>query len=119
MRAIIIDDENHGLDHLQAVLAIVEPELNVVGKFRQPVEAIPAILQEEPDLVIMDLEMPYITGLEMARLFSYSNAHFIIVSTHEIDELPFELDRTRTSILLKPFSSADLKNILKGLIIKH
>lgn len=119
MRAILIDDENHGLDHLQTVLARVFPKVDVVGKFKHSVEAIPAILQEEPDLVIMDLEMPYITGLEMARLFSYSNAHFIIASTHEVNDIPFELDLTRTSILLKPYSTKDLERSIEKLKIKN
>lgn len=119
MRAIIIDDEHNGLDGIQAALARVEPKVQVVGKFKHPMEAIPAILQEEPDLVIMDLEMPYISGIEMARLFSYSHAHFIIASTHEIDDLPFELDRKRMSFLLKPFSASDMKRYIDKLKIKN
>ncbi|TVR76701.1 MAG: response regulator [Saprospirales bacterium] len=112
MRVVIINNEHFGFDHLQSVLSKTNLGVEVIGEFKYSVEAIPTILQEEPDLVIMNLEMPYITGLEMARLFSFSSAKFLILSNSEIEEFPKELDRSRTSIILKPFSPSDLKKIL-------
>ncbi|HEY1128604.1 MAG TPA: LytTR family DNA-binding domain-containing protein [Roseateles sp.] len=65
--ALIADDEPHLVQYLKAQLAQAWPELEIVKTAANGVEAAAAIAELEPDLAFLDIQMPGMTGLEVAQ----------------------------------------------------
>ncbi|WP_457392743.1 LytR/AlgR family response regulator transcription factor [Roseateles sp. P5_E1] len=65
--ALIADDEPHLAQYLKAQLAQAWPELQIVRIAANGVEAAEAIADLEPDLAFLDIQMPGLTGLEVAQ----------------------------------------------------
>ncbi|HEX8611636.1 MAG TPA: LytTR family DNA-binding domain-containing protein [Telluria sp.] len=67
MRALIADDEPHLALYLQQQLALLWPELEIVPIAVNGVEAAQAIAALQPELAFLDIQMPGLTGLEVAQ----------------------------------------------------
>jgi len=65
--ALIADDEPHLAQYLKAQLAQAWPELQIVRIAANGVEAAEAIAELEPDVAFLDIQMPGLTGLEVAQ----------------------------------------------------
>lgn len=65
--ALIADDEPHLAQYLHAQLAQAWPELQVLKTAANGVEAAEAIATLEPDFAFLDIQMPGLTGLEVAQ----------------------------------------------------
>ncbi|HSQ73544.1 MAG TPA: response regulator, partial [Rubrivivax sp.] len=66
-RALIADDESHLARALQAELARLWPELQIVHVARNGIEAAERIAALQPELAFLDIQMPGLTGLEVAQ----------------------------------------------------
>jgi DNA-binding LytR/AlgR family response regulator len=67
VRALIADDEPHLAQYLKTQLAQLWPELQIVAVAKNGVEAAEAITDLAPDLAFLDIQMPGLTGLEVAQ----------------------------------------------------
>jgi sigma-B regulation protein RsbU (phosphoserine phosphatase) len=108
IRAVIVDDEAPARDRLRQMLA--NDTVSVVGEAGDGAEAIERIDELQPDLVFLDIQMPALTGLEVASrlhaprpriIFCTAYDHFAIEAfeLHAVDYLlkPVNRDRlTRT-----------------------
>ena len=65
--ALIADDEPHLAQYLKAQLAHVWPELQIVKVAAHGLEAAQAIAELQPDIAFLDIQMPGLTGLEVAQ----------------------------------------------------
>jgi DNA-binding LytR/AlgR family response regulator len=65
--ALIADDEPHLARALAAELAALWPELQIMRLARNGVEAAERIAAEQPDIAFLDIQMPGLTGLEVAQ----------------------------------------------------
>jgi DNA-binding LytR/AlgR family response regulator len=65
--ALIADDEAPLAQALQRQLATLWPELAIVAVARNGIEAAAAIAEHEPDVAFLDIQMPGLTGLEVAQ----------------------------------------------------
>lgn len=65
-RVFIVDDQPSALKGLKAILAFY-PEILVVGQAVNGQEAVWLIAQQQPDVVVMDLQMPVMDGVEATR----------------------------------------------------
>ncbi len=65
IRVVIAEDQGMVLGALAALLEI-EGDIAVIGRARNGREALAAVLAEKPDVFITDIEMPEMTGLEVA-----------------------------------------------------
>jgi len=65
-RALIADDEPHLSHYLRDELLKLWPELQVVAIARNGLEAAAAIAELQPDIAFLDIQMPGLTGLEVA-----------------------------------------------------
>ena len=68
MRIILIDDEPIALDLLKLMLSSYE-DVDVVGSYTKPLDALKGIKKIQPDVIFLDIEMGEINGLELAELF--------------------------------------------------
>ena len=65
-RALIADDEAHLAHYLRDQLAKLWPELEIVAIARNGLEAAAQIAELQPDIAFLDIQMPGLTGLEVA-----------------------------------------------------
>src|SRR5690348_16911596 len=101
IRALIIDDEPLArsivLEYLQG-----HPEIEVVQECNDGFEGVKAILQYQPELIFLDIQMPKITGFEMLELVEQKPA---VIFTTAFDEYAIKAFETHAvDYLLKPFS---------------
>jgi two-component system response regulator LytT len=116
IQCIAVDDEPLALG---LVCAFIEktPFLKLVGRFSSAVEALQAIHQLEIDLIFLDIQMPDLTGIELARVIESSGTQGPrIIFTTAFNQ--FALDGFRVDALdylLKPFNYEEfLKAASKG-----
>lgn len=95
IRLIIADDHAVVRKGLAAVLGD-EPDLQVVGLAGSGREALALIAQEQPHLVLLDISMPDLTGLEATQLISaqYPRVKVLILTMHEEEAFFFEALRS-------------------------
>jgi CheY-like chemotaxis protein len=62
---IIIADDNHAL--LRQMVSLLSDEFDVVATAADGRIALEKILQYRPDVVVLDLEMPFLNGMEVTR----------------------------------------------------
>src|SRR3954453_16280334 len=84
---VIVDDHPVVRDGLQAILSTV-PELSVVGEAGSGTEAMARIREFQPDIVLMDLVLPDMSGSDVIRHFPTSGAEcaFIVLTPVAGDE---------------------------------
>ena len=108
IRSIIIDDENHCTRALLADLQLHCQGVEVLDVCHSGKEGIISIRKFEPDLVFLDVEMPWMNGFEMLELLG--DIRFSIIFTTAHDEFAAKAFRiSAVDYLLKPIDSNDLK----------
>jgi len=105
LQCIAVDDEPLALG---LVCAFIDktPFLNLVGRYSSAVEALEAVQNKNIDLIFLDIQMPDLTGIELARIIEKSgNQGPRIIFTTAFNQ--FALDGFRVDALdylLKPFN---------------
>jgi two-component system, LytTR family, response regulator len=109
MRAFLVDDEALALKRLQRMLAATK-RVQVAGTSTDPVEAVPAILDAQPDILFLDIEMPGMTGFEM---LTHLQPQPWVVFTTAYDRYALEAFGVNSvDYLLKPIEAAQLDRAL-------
>jgi DNA-binding LytR/AlgR family response regulator len=103
IRALIADDEPHLLAYLEEQLALAWPELHILGRAANGIEALRLIDELAPDVVFLDIQMPGLNGLQLAsRLRSGGAApQVVFITAHEQYALQ-AFDSEAFDYLLKP-----------------
>lgn len=107
-RTVIVDDEQNSVTALEKLLEIYCPELEVIHTFNDPRLALKYILKENPDIVFLDIQMPFITGIEMVKCLPVETCHIIFTTAFD----QYAIDAIKLSALdylLKPIDIFDLK----------
>ncbi len=104
--AIIADDEPRLAEYLRARLAALWPELVVAGIAANGPQAQALLAAEAPDIAFLDIRMPGLTGLEVART---AGTHVHLVFVTAFDEYAVDaFERAAVDYLLKPVSDERL-----------
>lgn len=115
MRVILIDDEPLALEHMEKLLKAVDG-VKVVGKYCNPLEGLKVIKQERPDVVFLDIEMPTMSGIELAENIQSvdSDIHIVFVTAYdEYAVKAFELNAV--DYVMKPVQKKRLNETIKRL----
>jgi two-component system LytT family response regulator len=108
IRSIVIDDEQHCVRSLLSDLQQHCPSVEVVEACSSAKEGMMAIKKLNPDLVFLDVEMPWMNGFEMLEVLGEINFSIIFTTAHDA----FAAKAFRISAvdyLLKPIDAGDLK----------
>ncbi len=115
IRVVIAEDQAMVLGALAALLE-TEGDIEVVGQARNGKEALQLALSQKPDIVLADIEMPEMTGLEMAAELKREHAQVravILTTFARAGYLRRALDAGASGYLLKDSPAAALANALR------
>ena len=99
LSCIIVDDEPLAVSLLESFVKRT-PELTLLGSFTDSVEASRAIREKKPDLLFLDIQMPDLNGMELARIVPDTTR---IIFTTAFKEYAFEsYEVNALDYLLKP-----------------
>jgi two-component system LytT family response regulator len=108
IKAIVIDDERLCINALITDLEKNCPVIEVIDACNSAKEGIMSIRKNTPDLVFLDVEMPWMNGFEMLEVLGEINFSIIFTTAH--DEFAAKAFRiSAVDFLLKPIDANDLK----------
>jgi two-component system LytT family response regulator len=81
-KTILVDDNEVSIKVLEYMIKKFTPELEILGTYTSPAEALVAIRDEEPELIFMDIEMPEMDGFKLKELIDQSDVRVVYVSGH-------------------------------------
>jgi two-component system LytT family response regulator len=112
LKAILIDDEPNCLKVLEWELQNSCPNVEVLGLFSSGKEGLKALQQHQPDVVFLDVDMPYMNGFEMLELVP--DIDFEVVFTTAHDEYAVKAFKINAiDYLLKPIDEDELQAAIK------
>ncbi len=115
LNVVIIDDEKPAVDVLKLLLEGTG-EVRIIDSFTSAVQALPKICMLKPDVVFLDIEMPEMTGLELAEKIIEENNDIEIVFVTAYDKYALEAFRVNAiDYILKPLSSEDISKVITRL----
>jgi DNA-binding NarL/FixJ family response regulator len=110
IRVVVVDDQALVRGGFRMILDARE-DMEVVGEAADGAEAVALVAQSEPDVVLMDVRMPEMDGIEATERIARSGspARIIILTTHDLDEYVLAALRAGASgFLLKDVRPAEL-----------
>ena len=114
IRVLLADDEALVRAGLRMILES-EADLEVAGEVEDGEQAVAAARRLSPDLVLMDIQMPVVDGLEATRRIAEdASTKVVILTTFERDEYVFEALRAGASgFLLKNIPADEIVNAVR------
>jgi len=109
LQAVLVDDEQIARDELAYLLGRID-DVEVIGQASNGLEALSTITRLQPDVVFLDVQMPGLTGFEVARrmLDATSRSHIIFVTAYDQHAIE-AFDVNAVDYLLKPVDHTRLE----------
>jgi two-component system response regulator LytT len=116
LRIVFADDELPAREKLAHQLSLLT-NIEVVGVATTGKEAITIINEQKPDLVLLDIQMPEINGMELLSLLDHKPQ---VIFTTAYDQYAIQaFENSSTDYLLKPFPAARLKTAIDKARVNH
>ncbi|MEA3326919.1 MAG: response regulator transcription factor [Chloroflexota bacterium] len=115
IKVLICDDQLMVREGLKTILNNVDAGIEVVGLAYDGAHAIELIPQNSPDVVLMDLKMPGMNGIQAIRYIqeNFRHVHVLVLTTYDADEWVFDAIRAGADgYLLK---DADQDTLIKAI----
>lgn len=118
IKAVIIDDEHYACQALMTLLKKYCPEVEVAAICNNAKEAVTLVRDLQPQLLFLDIEMPYLNGFEVLEMLAPVN--FDCIFTTSYDQYAIKAIRfSALDYLLKPVDPAELKAAVDKLLAKQ
>lgn len=120
-KVLIVDDEPIAIDSVEYIIKASFTNIDVAGKARSGREAIEKAQAVSPDIVIMDINMPGINGLEAMRKIREINKDVRLIVASAFDYFDYAVEAVALSVdeyLLKPVRRERLVEALQKVIKK-
>jgi len=122
-RILIVDDQQLFAENLKTVLEFRAKDFNVVGLVGNGREAVDFVRVEQPEIILMDIRMPVMDGVEATRIIhgEFPDIRILVLTTFDDDEFVIEaLKYGAMGYILKdvPFGklAASLRAALSGAV---
>ncbi|GAA2811193.1 response regulator [Kribbella solani] len=117
IRVLLADDQALVRTGFRMILDNAD-DMTVVGEAADGEQAVAAVLEHRPDVVLMDVRMPDVDGVEATRRICKSadagQTHVLILTTFDLDEYVYAALRAGASgFLLKDTLAADLLSAIR------
>lgn len=110
---LVVDDDNF---MLQFVRALIDKEKYEVTICKEPLKAIQIVEEGNTDLVISDIEMPTLTGIELIDMIKNINAEMPVIFISSLDKPDLEEKLIKAGgfgFVRKPVGPLDLENMIQ------
>ena len=117
VRVFLVEDEMLIREGIKNSIRWEKEGYEFAGEASDGELALPMVLKEKPDILITDIRMPFMTGLELSRLVKQElpGTKIVIISGYDDFEYAKEAIKVGvTEYLLKPISSAKLLETLQS-----
>ncbi len=118
LNILLVDDESLTLEYLSTCIPQLDSGWSVIGQCHDGIEALQWLSLHSADLIITDIKMPEMTGIDLCRQIHLQNPKQKIVILSGYDEFKFAQQAIRYGVkhyLLKPIDLAELEQILKSI----
>lgn len=113
LRAILVDDEKLALEELSYLLGQYE-DVEVIGCYTNPVEALGQIILKKPDITFLDIEMPVMSGLNLAKEVAGLAGHCNIVFVTSFDSYALDaFEVNAVDYIVKPVMEDRLEKTIQ------
>jgi len=114
IRCVLIDDESNSLEMMEWLLKTYCPQVTIEAMCNAADKGIEAINKYRPDVVFLDIEMPYMNGFDMLEQFD--KLFFDVVFCTAYDQFALKAFKySALNYLLKPVDPDDLKETIRRL----
>lgn len=120
-RILLVDDQPLLLQGFAMILS-VEPDLEVVGQATDGAAAVEAVASLRPDVVLMDVQMPGLDGIEATRriVAEHAQVRVVVLTTFDRDDYLFDaLAAGASGFLLKNADPDDLVDAIRTVAGGH
>ena len=111
-KLIIVDDEFDIRERLSQSIEKMDCGFEIIGKYENGLDALEGVNQLEPDLVLTDIRMPFMTGIELISKIRETKPLtkvIIITGFDEFDYAKRAIDLGVIGFLTKPVTYSDLE----------
>ena len=115
-KLIIVDDEFDVRSRISQSIERIDSGFEIVGMFENGLDAFDGVVNLNPDLVITDIRMPFMTGIELIKKIRETKPLtkvIIITGFDEFDYAKQAIDLGVIGFLTKPVTTDDLSSIVK------
>ncbi len=117
MKALILDDELYCAEALFHLLARYCPHVQPVSMYTDPQDALSVFKTYAPDILFLDVEMPFMTGFDFLKAVGPTTASVIFTTAHDIYAVQaFKVNAV--DYLLKPIDKTDLMSAVHKVAMK-
>ncbi len=116
---IVLADDHQVVRHGLRVLLESEPSFRIVGEASDGLEAIDLVERQQPDIVVLDLMMPGLNGLEVARQSSHRSPRTNVVILSMYNNEAYVLEALRAgakAYVLKASTSDELVRAIREVV---
>ena len=117
LKAIIVDDEERGINALSKLIENYCPDIQVIATARNVEEASLAIKELKPEIVFLDIEMPEKSGFDLLNSFDHIDFEIVFITAFQeyaIKAIKF----AALDYLLKPVNISELVEVIEKFKIK-
>ncbi|MGZ3883838.1 MAG: LytR/AlgR family response regulator transcription factor [Bacteroidia bacterium] len=107
LRAIIIDDEEDGINAIRLLTQQFVPDVKIVNSSTESSAGIELIDNYRPEVVFLDINMPFLNGFELLEKLTYRDFSLVFVTAHEEYALK-AIKENAIDYLLKPIDPQEL-----------
>lgn len=121
IRVLLVDDHDLFREGLAGIIAS-QPDMEVIGEAGDGLEGLVKAMEMKPDLILMDLQMPGMDGLEATKKIKEAlpEATVVVLTVRDEDEKLFTaLKNGAQGYLLKNIRSAEMLEMLRGAMRKE
>ena len=119
MKIIIVEDEKSIRNGLVKMLPKLDPEYEVVGSAKDGLEGYQQILAEQPDLVIMDITMPNMDGLQALKKIKEINPNATVVMCSAMGQESMVIEAIKSGakdFIVKPFKADRILKTVSSIV---
>ena len=117
-KVLLVDDEEEVMNVIEHKIDWESLGFEVIGKAQNGVKALEVAEKTQPDVVITDIKMPYMDGLELARRLKEDNPSVRIMILTGFDEFEYAKEAVHLEVeeyVLKPVNSNELSDCMMRL----